>query len=203
MSSHTLQTTVPIADSPKSFIAAKLILTCEHLLDKGLYLSSPSLHDDVVWSHVGTGNQLVTKSSVNAVVEAQATSLVAESGEHTASMAPDVAHLSLIVSITNKDFWMTSCGMWKGSTTAVKMLTNVKPTCTGGMPDHHIFEPDFAVAMENVHWLMDQILMPGNAKQGMVFGNGNKCKLKFRHVLFEVCMLSYQVTLFSIFCKET
>jgi hypothetical protein len=172
------------ADSPEAFRVAKLIMACQHLLNKGLYLGSTCLCEDVKWSHVSRANLLIAGPTAHAKL------VSALSDDTTKAQDTTIpAILSTIVSITANNFWMTSCGMWKGPNSATKEFADIKPTCTGVTTDHEFLAQDFSVGIDNICQLMEQMMMSDTtAKQGMLVNTGpGQLKLKFRHVLFQVC----------------
>lgn len=174
------------------YLAEKLRNARDALVAKGLYLGTGGIANEVKWAPVGHGHLLVTTETAEMIQHAQDD----HAADPDANPMPDVspAILSAVVLITEEDFWMTSCGMWKGPTAITPTFADVKPTCTGGSPDHELFANDFRTVCGNVNTVMNMGRTPGfkNIK-GVKVGtaNGLNPKLKFRHVLFEVSDIPY------------
>ncbi|KAM6490375.1 hypothetical protein JOM56_014139 [Amanita muscaria] len=86
----------------------------------------------------------------------------------------------MVVQISEDDFWLTSCGMYKGPSLMVPTLAKVKPTCVGVAPKHDVFTGDFKRASETIKNLMENAITKD--RKGILVPGG---KIKFRHVLFE------------------
>lgn len=175
--------------SASQFITEKMRNTRDALLTDGIYLGTADIANKVKWVRVDNGDILVTATTADTMEHAQ-TDHAADPDENP---LPDVppAILSAVVLITEDDFWMTSCGMWKGSTSACPTFADVKPTCTGGAPNHEVFTNDFRTVCGNVTAIMEQGRTAGfsNIKGIKVNGADGKTKLKFRHILFEVHLI--------------
>jgi hypothetical protein len=67
--------------------------------------------------------------------------------------------------------------------------------------EHGFLAEDFSVGVDNVRWLMEQVSTSSTtAKQGMLVNAGpGNVKLKFRHVLFQVCLLECSLHSLIIF----
>jgi len=170
---------------------AKLDAAREKLLDGGLYLGDPGLkHELVVWRRVGNDNCLVTKESTDAVdtVHAASESVEADSGIPHPGPSLSPAILSIVIHITSDDFWMTPCGNWKGPTSFCEKMSDMKLSCTGKSPLDPPFSNDYTTALKNLSKLTD-VTAKFKTKRGLFWERNGERKIKFRHVLFEVCIL--------------
>lgn len=181
--------------SPADFVTEKLQNAREALIAKGLYLGSSGVLDAVTWERDGRADYLVTIEA--AAAAATARKAHAADSEAPEPTAPEPAVLSAVVFIPSEDYWLTSCGMWKGPTEAARSFADVKPTCMGVAPQHEVFSGDFNVVMKNVGALFDRARTEGfkELKGVIVKSLAGELKLKFRHVLFDVN--------FNSFCFES
>jgi hypothetical protein len=175
------------ADSPEAFRAQRLQNARHNLVTTGLYLGENAFRSQVVWRHVGRSNELVTKTSAEAVAAAQNAQLGSDAPDVAISASLEPAILSVITQISDDDYWLTPCAMWRGSTSAAATLADAKATCIGGASRHVVIAPDFTKFLTNIRWIMDQTRTPCYKRQEGVVVDG---LLKFRHVLFEVRLCS-------------
>lgn len=195
MTSHS-QSKLISAETTESHLRDRMNAAREAFLntdpDKGHYLGVSTVRDSVIWIRRGRADVLVDKQAAEDADQARKSQSLAESSDTTPTPLIDPAILTAVVTITPEDYWLTSCGMWKGPSTAAQHLWDVKPTCTGGKPEHPVFSADFPTVVENTKWFMEQIKTEGfHASQGLLVHSNNGSrpglpKLKFRHVLFEV-----------------
>ncbi|KAF7984151.1 hypothetical protein HWV62_16808 [Athelia sp. TMB] len=173
------------AVSASEFLAEKLRNARDALIARGSYLGVTGVADGYRWERVGRTNKLVTAAAATAHREAQIEYAANPDSNPVPEISPAV--LSAVVLITEDDFYMTSCGMWNGPTTAARTFADVKPTCTGAQPDHAVFANDFPAVCENITALMEKARTPGfkDVKGVKVNTGGSGIKIKFRHVLFE------------------
>lgn len=154
------------------------------------YLGVLTASDRLVWTRRGRADIIIDKNAADDAEQSRKLQSLNESDDTTIPQAepPDPAILTVVVTLTQDDYWLTSCGMWKGPTTAAPHLSDVKPTCTGGVPEHPVFAADFSTLLDNIKHLMEKVKTPGfKATQGiLVHGNVGQPKIKFRHTLFEV-----------------
>jgi hypothetical protein len=185
--------------SPAAHLREKFEQKRQALNVTGLYLGDPTFRDSIdqriVWQRIGRGDRLVTKVSADALRAAQdglasrAADGQAEDQEEQANLPELVpAKLSVVVLITPKDYWLDSCGLWKGPTSGCRNFADMKLTCTGAAPMHEVFRSDFKCAFDNLHFLLEKATTPGFTKASgvLVYGTGGVETIKFRHVLFEV-----------------
>ncbi|KAM6492481.1 hypothetical protein JOM56_012205 [Amanita muscaria] len=160
------RSTVAVAQSASAGYLTEILQNAKQaLLASGYYLGTPEEKwaEKVTWRRVGKAERLVT-------IEADATAAAAykvfeESGqEGKAPSPPEPAMLSAVVHVSEDNYWLTSCGMWRGSSAVAQSLADVKPTCVGVAPAHTVFTEDF--------------------RFGVIIGGANR-RIKFRHVLFE------------------
>ena len=97
--------------------------------------------------------------------------------------------LSCITRITPEDYWLTSCGMWRGATEINPTFTSVKPTCTGRRPDEPIIAEDFTHVLTNIRKLANLQLKDKTNRRGLLTDwSSPDSKVKFRHTLFTVSL---------------
>lgn len=197
--SSSAATATPV--SAVELLAEKLRNAREALISKSIYLGTRGAAAGLKWQRTGRAGRedlLVTAETAAAVDEAQA----AHDAHPENTPSPDIspAILSAVVLITEDDFWMTSCGMWKGPTQATPTFADVKPTCTGAAPPHEVFAADFPITCENITAIMEMGRTAGftEVKGIKVNAIGGAPKLKFRHVLFEVHLYLYVLILPSL-----
>ena len=162
----------------------------EGLLTSHFYLGHQNFEtDQVIWRRIGIDNCLVTKESADAVDAAHAVAApTAETtlGElSTPTPEYDLAVLSAVVHISDDDFWVTSCGNWKGASQYCPKFSDLKLTCTGKSPSETPFREDFPTVVTNLTALTDLSAKFTN-KKGLFVEQPSDHKIKFRHVLFEV-----------------
>jgi len=113
----------------------------------------------------------------------------AEDQEERATLLELVpAKLFVVVFITPEDYWLVSCGLWKGPTSGCLNFADMKLTCTGAAPMHEVFRSDFKCAFDNLRFLLEKATTPGFTKASGVLVRETE-KIKFRHVLFEVSFI--------------
>ena len=176
-------------------LRTKLDTTRNGLLTSGLYLGDRNFEiDQVIWRRIGNGNCLVTKESADAVDAASAHWHAAHTATETSSredniLAPeyDLAVLSAVVHISDDDFWMTSCGNWRGPSQYCPKFSDIKLTCTGKSPLETPFREDFPSVLINLTSVVNLSAKFRNRKGLFVERPpASDRKIKFRHVLFEV-----------------
>lgn len=174
---------------------AKLDAAREKLLDGGLYLGDTKLkHEVVVWKRVGNDDCLVTKESADLVDEFHTAGAAAaqENAEDLETTIPEPnlspAIFSMAIHITSDDFWMTPCGNWKGPTSFCEKFSDMKLSCTGISPLDPPFSDDYTIALKNLLKLTEECAK-FKSKRGLFWERNGERKIKFRHVLFEVCIL--------------
>lgn len=154
------------------------------------YLGENAGRGNVVWYRLGREEVLLTKAAAQAFDDAMkefASSTEHENPGLTPPPEPEHALLSAVVQITHEDFWMMSCGRWKGPTTVCGRFADVKLTCTGAAPNDSVFRRDFRTVLANLNHLMAASSTGFTLKKGLVVpSRGATQKIRFRHVLFEV-----------------
>jgi hypothetical protein len=180
----------PLTQTPSERLRSLLQETRQQLVEEGGYMGDRQLmtQNTVVWRRIGRGHCLVTKEWAETTAEAH-TRIASQQTEEEENFeeGPDMATLSAVVKITTEDFWMMSCGMWKGPSEMTPSFQDIKLTCTGGIPDDEVFCADYKTVLDNARRLMTEVESNSfDGKRGFLITRGNTHKLKFRHVLFEV-----------------
>jgi hypothetical protein len=177
--------------SHDSYFAELLRNARTALMDRGNYLGGPDTFTKLVWWGERNSHRLVNKADADAADDA----IKAHSEDDHAPGAspPPSALLSVIGFVPSEDYWLTSCGMWKGPTTAAPNFADAKATCTIEDAKLEVLGDDFKHALSNVQTLIESGSTPGyNVSKGPhVKSSTGTFKLKFRHVLFEVCLFCY------------
>jgi len=107
----------------------------------------------VIWRRIGTDDCLVTKESADAVDAAHAaiaTTKTAPGEDSIPTPEYDLAVLSAVVHISDDDFWMSSCGNWKGASQYCPKFSDLKLTCMGKSPSEMPFREDFPIVLTNL-----------------------------------------------------
>jgi hypothetical protein len=159
-------------------------------IDNRWYLGENAGRENVVWYKLGREELLLTKAAAQAFDDA--TKAFASEEEESAGLTPppepEPALLSAVVYITPEDFWMMSCGRWKGPTSGCHEFADMKLTCTGAAPSDSVFQPDFPTVLANLNHLMALSSTRGfSLKKGLMLPSSGTQKIKFRHVLFMPC----------------
>ena len=68
-------------------------------------------------------------------------------------------------------------------------MSDMKLSCTGNSPLDPPFSDDYTTALKNLSKLTE-VSAKFKAKRGLFWERNNEQKIKFHHVLFEVCILS-------------
>jgi len=158
-------------------------------VEQSWYLGENAGRENVVWYRLGREEVLLTTAAAQAFDDAMeefASSTEDENPGLTPPPEPEHALLSAVVQITHEDFWMMSCGRWKGPTTVCREFADVKLTCTGTAPNDSVFRRDFPTVLANLNHLMALSSTGFSLKKGlMVPSRGRTQKIRLRHVLFE------------------
>lgn len=154
---------------------------------KGIYLGSLGALEKLTWERCGRADRVVTAETAALVREQHKAH--ASDPDAPVPSPPDAAILSAVIFIPEEDYWLTSCGMWKEPTIMAETFADVKPTCTGGTLEHPVFSGDFKKVLENVAGLIEKGRTQGvkAAKGVLVKSSTGLERIKFCHVLFEVC----------------
>ena len=100
---------------------------------------------------------------------------------------PEAAMLLVMVQVSDENFFLMSDGGYCRHERFIKFLAQVKPSCSGGVPQVESFTGDFAIVMENLQWLLNEASTPGfTEKHSIVTRPSNVIHIKARHVLFKV-----------------
>ncbi|KAG5634481.1 hypothetical protein H0H81_001803 [Sphagnurus paluster] len=171
----SLATREPPSITPAEFLQNRFSVTRENLIAERLYISDVAFRDTIkeklTWARVRHEETLVTKASLEALQAAQKAAQETDVEGSTPPHIPplDVVNLSIVVEITTEDFWMTSCGLWKGPNRGCNAFSDMKLTCTGAKPTHAVFSPDYPTAIGNLKYLMDIAATEGfNNKKGLL-----------------------------------
>ncbi|KIL68346.1 hypothetical protein M378DRAFT_21881 [Amanita muscaria Koide BX008] len=182
-------TTVETPDSASAgYMREKLENARQALINSKFYLGVPTaeLQPKLTWDRVGRVDHVVSVEAAEAAEVAfnafyQANSDLDE--RKVAPVAAEPAILSAVVKISEEDYWLTSCGMWREPSPITPTLADVKPTCVGVVPPHAVFANDFRNVLNNVKMLMNMEGTRGMAQRKGVLVKNHQ--LRFRHVLFE------------------
>ena len=187
-----------LATSSSDLLRTKLDTTRKSLLTAGLYLGDQNFKiDQVIWRRISGDNCLVTKESADAVDAAHAViaameTTPGEDSESTPTPEYDIAVLSAVVHISDDDFWMSSCRNWKGTSQYCPKFSDLKLTCTGKSPSQMPFSKDFPTVLTNLTALAN-LAAKFTEKKGLFIERPPDRKIRFRHVLFEVSIISPSV----------
>ena len=182
-------------------LASRLSAVRAWLLESELYLGDQSIRGQVAWAQDGKSHKLVLKSSIRPVEELTAADESDFNKSPNPTLLPIPATLSVVVLLSDADFWMVADAGYRGPGKFNQSFADVKPSCSGGIPDIEPFKTDFAEVIANIHWLMDAVATRGfKQKKGLLTGPPDAPRLKVRHVLFEVraCFS----TLYWMFIKQ-
>jgi hypothetical protein len=152
----------------------------DSLIERGLYLGASDVSSQVIWQCNGKLHQyLATAEDVE--------KLAIPSESPDSCQYPPYAILSAIVFVPSEDYWLTSCGMWKPD--HKYPFAKVKPTCTGQAPMHPTLSDDFRNVLSNMDIIINCTKCDPSFKGALVTSPSTGArKLKFRHILFEVCI---------------
>lgn len=196
-SSPTHSSATPTSAATAGFLNEKLSNAHKALIssNKVTYLGTPDKPNGLQWVRIGKAKLLVKEQSATKYLEAQ--QAVQANPDAPLPETPQSAVLSAVVHIPAEDYWLTSDGMWKGSTDAVKTFADVKPSCTGEAPNHEVFLGDFENVLKHLQKILDMAHTEGfkNSKGILVNGMGGKPKIKFRHILFKVSLKLVSIVL--------
>ena len=180
-SSPTHSSATPTSAATTGFLNKKLSNAHKALVlsDKATYSGMPDKPRFLQWVHIGKAKLLVKEQSATKYLEAQ--QAVQANPDMPLPETPQSAVLSAVVHIPTEDYWLTSDGMWKGSTNAMKTFADVKPSCTGEAPTHEVFSGDFENVLKHLWKILDMACTKGfkNLKGILVNGMGGKPKIKF------------------------
>ena len=119
-----------------------------------------AVHGNITWAKIGTAQKVVYVEPAEAEAKSLTSSRApspAPSGspssltENDPSL-PEVTILSAVVQINQDDFYLTSDGCYRGPSRFIKSLAQVKPSCSGGVPEAEPFNTDFTTTMDNLCW---------------------------------------------------
>ena len=150
------------------------------LIERGLYLGASDVSSQVSWQRNGKIHQYLATTE-----DVEKLSVHSETPD-TCQPLP-YAILSAIVFILSEDYWLTSCRMWKPD--HKYPFANVRPTCTSQAPMHPMLSDDFRNMLSNMDIIIKCMKCDPSFKGALVTSPSTRVrKLKFRHILFEVCM---------------
>ncbi|KAM6490060.1 hypothetical protein JOM56_014472 [Amanita muscaria] len=158
------------SSASEGYLTEKLGNARQALLASGYYLGTPEprWEDKVTWKRIGKAERLV--SVEDDVIATAAYKAFEESDQlGKAPNPPDPVMLSAVVHVSEEDYWLTSCGMWRGDSPVARTLADVKPTCVGVAPVHAVFAEDFRLVLENVNNLME-MSRAYDRRKGVIIG---------------------------------
>ncbi|KAM6499889.1 hypothetical protein JOM56_005397 [Amanita muscaria] len=173
----------------EGYLTEKLQNAREALLSDGYYLGTleEKWSDKLTWVRIGKAERLVTVEE-DAIASAAYKSFEESDQLGKTPTPPEPVMLSAVIRVSEEDYWLTSCGMWRGTSPVAQTLADVKPTCVGVAPAHAVFAGDFRFVLDNLASLMD-MSRTYDRRKGVLIEGANP-RVKFRHVLFEVRALS-------------
>ncbi|KAM6490330.1 hypothetical protein JOM56_014307 [Amanita muscaria] len=169
----------------EGYVNEQMMNARRKLLEEGTYLGAGKTenHPRVKWARMGSTDYVTFVNT-----DKPGASDSGEGGAHTSSlsspMAPPPAVLTMVIQISEDNYWLTPCGMWKEPTDMANTLADVKLSCIGEVPKHDIFAPDFKNVVENLSTIRKAKFTKGYPKQVGILLPGEE-RIKFRHVLFQ------------------
>ena len=100
------------------------------------------------------------------------------------------AVLSIVVQLIPGASWLYPDTKWTKDNKYVPHFQDVKLLCTGGVPQHPHFSPDFNPSIDNLNTIMGQ-LGDGRNKRSTITTDQPRAQVKIRHPLFTVCFSEY------------
>lgn len=188
----------------KDSVTRRLIRTRSLLLITTNYLADDihTIKERVEWKHIGVGNRLLTKDSINAVKCADESNgdcstdkktSKKKSGTNVQSESDvrlEPALLSIIVVVDSNDCWVTPCGYWKGPTKVTKKFEDLKLTFVGKSPTPEMLAQDFKMAVDNSKTIMDEVVANDAKSTGFFMTSKDRSDgFRFRHAVFEVSVI--------------
>ena len=172
------------------------------LLDSGLYLASASFQDTVTWYDEGRRKRLVEKAEVAAVEERYRAALATDRVLPTAQ--PRDAISSVIVHITDEEFWLMPEGGFRGPPESVATLGDLQLSCTGRAPDVAYLRHDFEAALNNLEYVINVGARENAVTSGLVVEREGVKKLEVRHIPFVVSSIIVRlvVSLLKSICSR-
>ena len=193
--------------TPADRLHRRLTSIRQKLLDSGIYLGEPNnpFLKEVTWQRIGRGYHLVTKDLKDTLEPLEHSTTNNDTTDNeTNDEQPDevdptefvmeLAVFSAVVQVGYDDCWLTPCGHWKGPNQITKNFEDLKLSFYGEKPEHEVFSQDFGTVIANLRQIINQQIAdcgsdPNAIQRGFLSNtrtNGID-RLKFRHVLFEVC----------------
>jgi len=108
--------------------------------------------------------------------------------------AGESVSLSLLVQLTEEDFWMMPDGYWRGGSAGARKFSDVKLTCTGAAIGEDPLAADFDNALHTLEYIMDSAKSTGATQEGVIKATDQGPKLRFRHQLFQVSIFTFVVS---------
>ncbi|KAM6491739.1 hypothetical protein JOM56_012779 [Amanita muscaria] len=165
------------------YLTEKLCNACQALVQQNGYLDTPmvDVKKKMTWDHVGNMDRLVTEQESE--MASAAYKMYWETEPNACRIPPEPVQPAEL-SISNDDYWLTSCGMWHRKMTYTLSLTEVKPSCMGVVPESAVFSEDFRNVLTNLSSLLALGSTLGiSGRKGVLLSND---RIKFRHLLFKV-----------------
>jgi hypothetical protein len=147
-----------------------------------LFFGSKNIRDQVKWQRSG---------QFSVLAENQMPPQEPTASETPSQPPPPIepAVMTLVGSIQPDGFYMKTDG-WEGPTAMFPSLASVKLSFCGTAPAGTPFEETFAIVMDNFTYFMEEQAVSGVASQYNPVDTHKKT-IKFRHSLFEVCLLCF------------
>lgn len=158
-------------------------------LNNARYIGNPkgSILNGLEWVRVKTTDILVDAEGAEKF-EAASKLHAEDPAVNPAPEPPQAALFSVAIRLSQKNFFWTSCGEYKGPTRFTKGLEDVKLTALGECPEVTVFGDDWRMVLKSWDEILGSKRTEGvhSIKGATDQGEGEPKRLKFRHALFEV-----------------
>lgn len=163
----------PCVTTNMSSFLSSTVSVRDQLINAGFYLAHASSLDNVQWGANGRKSILLARPP---------------NSSRPSEMSPAV--LSAILVLSEQGFFLTSDANWKGPSEINPHLNDVKGTCIGTSPQVNLLRDDFTLLIDNARSLQS---ITATHEDALCVGFLRNQTLKFRHVLFEVRDVSYNL----------
>jgi hypothetical protein len=157
--------------------------TRRHLISLGYYIGDPTFpYANYVWLRCGRESRLVCRHDAKVYIDSIQ--------RNDATPYPEHAPLSMIGHIPGDQYFLTSCGMWKGAKEQAPNIpfVDVKPSCLlAAPPGESGTRDDFMRGLQVLQRFSDSAQRCNDIETRGLFrlGQFGEKRLRLRHVLFE------------------
>jgi hypothetical protein len=156
--------------------------TRSKLIASGHYIGDPMFpYGNYVWLRCGREERVVLKQDARDFLSSE---------QKNPPPYPSHAVLSTIGLITSDQYFLTSCGMWKGARELAPDIpfVDVKPSCLLTTPPGSDTRDDFVRGLQVLQRFADRVQRGRDTQIKGLFRQGrfNESRIRLRHVLFEV-----------------